>query len=309
MTGSNTERDVALEGRVAGPDDLASALCADPPLDEDGGIARDDEDATGSEASANPFVRGVSSLVSRITRTPSEPPALRAVRLAGREALTERLLAQATGNDAFVDMVADNVAPYRRLMAYYRCALMEAETKLRVLNEELALHHDRNPIESIKSRLKSPDSLARKMKLRGYPMTVESIERNVTDVAGLRVVCTFLEDTYELADALLAQDDVVLIERKDYIQNPKESGYRSLHLIIEIPIFLEHEKRSMKVEVQFRTIAENFWATLEHQLRYKKELSRESERYIAAELTDLAETAASLDIRMQALRNYLDEEN
>ena len=126
-------------------------------------------------------------------------------------------------------------------------------------------------------------------------------------MAGVRVVCTFLKDLYTLADAILAQDDVTLIERRDYVKNPKPSGYRSLHLIIEIPIFLESEKRLMKVEIQLRTISMNFWASLEHQLRYKKNLSEEDIAAMNTELIELAENAATLDARMQALRNFLDQ--
>ena len=148
----------------------------------------------------------------------------------------------------------------RDLMSCYRCAIMEIETKFRVLNERFSLQHDRNPIESIKSRLKSTDSLAKKLARKGFPMSVDSIEENIFDVAGVRVVCTFPEDMFSLAESLLSQDDVTLIERRDYVASPKPSGYRSLHLIIEVPIFLEREKRSVKVEVQLRTISMNFWA-------------------------------------------------
>ena len=175
----------------------------------------------------------------------------------------------------------------RDLMSCYRCAIMEIETKFRVLNERFSLQHDRNPIESIKSRLKSTDSLAKKLARKGFPMSVDSIEENIFDVAGVRVVCTFPEDMFSLAESLLSHDDVRLIERRDYVASPKPSGYRSLHLIIEVPIFLEREKRSVKVEVQLRTISMNFWASLEHQLRYKKDLPDEEAAAVAAELADL----------------------
>lgn len=220
--------------------------------------------------------------------------------------MTDRVVEHLAMNEEFHDMMQRNLAPYRRLMTYYECAMMEVETKFRVLDAEYGLQHDRNPIESVKTRLKSPDSLARKLARKGFPTTVESVERNIYDVAGVRVVCTFPDDLYTLADALLAQDDVELIERRDYVANPKPSGYRSLHLIVETPIFLEAEKRLMKVEVQLRTISMNFWASLEHQLRYKKNLPAEDTRAMGAELVDLAESAADLDSRMQALRDYLD---
>ena len=210
-------------------------------------------------------------------------------------------------SDQFLDLIEKNKRPMDELMSYYQCAIMEVETKFRVLDAEFGLQHDRNPIESIKSRLKSTDSLAKKLARKGFPMSVDSIEENIFDVAGVRVVCTFPEDMFSLAESLLSQDDVTLIERRDYVASPKPSGYRSLHLIIEVPIFLEREKRSVKVEVQLRTISMNFWASLEHQLRYKKNLPDEEAAAVAAELADLAETAADLDRRMQALRNYLDD--
>ena len=137
-------------------------------------------------------------------------------------------------------------------------------------------------------------------------MEMESVYK-VMDFAGVRVICNYLEDIYRVEDSLLRQDDIKLLKRKDYIKNPKESGYRSLHLIIEIPIFLESEKRLMKVEIQLRTISMNFWASLEHQLRYKKNLSEEDITAMNTELIELAENAATLDARMQALRNFLDQ--
>ena len=224
-----------------------------------------------------------------------------------REDFASQVVTHLATNDDFTAMLQRNLAPFRRLMTYYECAMMEMETKFRVLDAQYGLQHDRNPIESIKSRLKSTDSLAKKLARKGFPMSVDSIEENIFDVAGVRVVCTFPEDMFSLAESLLSQNDVRLIERRDYVASPKPSGYRSLHLIIEVPIFLEREKRSVKVEVQLRTISMNFWASLEHQLRYKKDLPDEEAAAVAAELADLAETAADLDRRMQALRNYLDD--
>ncbi|MGN0165169.1 MAG: GTP pyrophosphokinase family protein [Lachnospiraceae bacterium] len=192
---------------------------------------------------------------------------------------------------------------YLRLMAYYRCAIMEIETKLNVLNEEFSLQHDRNPISNIKSRLKSPLSIKEKLERRSFPVSVDSIEQNLNDVAGIRVICSFIDDVYLMAEALLKQDDITLIERKDYIANPKSNGYRSLHLIVTVPIFLAHEKRIMKVEVQLRTIAMDFWASLEHQLRYKKDFSFTED--MAKELHNCAELSAELDARMDLLRGTI----
>lgn len=192
---------------------------------------------------------------------------------------------------------------FAKLMAYYRCAMMEIETKLNVLNVEYSLRYDRNPISSIKTRLKTPVSIREKLTRRGADVTVENIEQHLNDVAGVRVVCSFPEDVQMLAKALLKQDDVELIEKKDYILNPKPNGYRSLHLIVAVPIYLAHEKRKMRVEIQLRTIAMDFWASLEHQLRYKKDV--EFTEDMAKELKFCAELSAELDRRMDHLREQV----
>ena len=159
----------------------------------------------------------------------------------------------------------NELAKYGHLMMQYQCAMLEVKTKLDVLNTELSYQTSRNPFESIKCRIKSPKSIIDKLKRNNYPLTVDSIEANLNDVAGIRVICSFPDDIYKLVDCLLAQDDITLIEKKDYITNPKKSGYRSYHLIIEVPIFLTTEKKPMRVEVQFRTIAMDFWARVEIQ--------------------------------------------
>ncbi len=192
---------------------------------------------------------------------------------------------------------------YGTLMSYYKCAIMEIETKFNVLNVEFSLRYDRNPINSIKTRLKKPISLKEKLDKKCLPLTVEAIESNINDVAGVRVVCSFEKDVYMLADALLKQDDITLVSMKDYIENPKPNGYRSLHLIVEVPIFLANEKRIMKVEIQLRTIAMDSWASLEHQLRYKKDF--EFTDYIANELYECSQLSESLDKRMDNLRKLL----
>ena len=179
----------------------------------------------------------------------------------------EQFLLSKLSQQEVQDWIARYAAPYRELMAYYRCAMMEVTTKFDVLNEELSLQYDRNPIESIKTRLKSPESIVEKMSRRGYPLTVEGIEQNLNDVAGVRVITAFPSDIYKLADALLKQDDILLLQRKDYIVSPKPNGYRSLHLIVETPIFLHDQKKFMRVEVQFRTISMDWWASLEHKIR------------------------------------------
>lgn len=195
----------------------------------------------------------------------------------------------------------DWIKKYNNLMAYYRCAIMEIETKFNVLNEEFSLRYDRNPINGIQTRLKSPESIREKMERKGFPMTLEAIEENLMDVAGVRVICAFPDDVYMLEEALLKQDDITLIKRKDYIANPKENGYRSLHLIVAVPIFLTKEKRIMNVEVQLRTIAMDSWASLEHQLRYKKDV--EFTESMAKDLYYCAQLSAELDAKMDALQS------
>lgn len=189
---------------------------------------------------------------------------------------------------------------YRRLMSYYRCAIKEIETKFRVLDEEYSLQNDRNPINGIKTRLKSPSSIIEKLQRRNLEINIASIENNLNDIAGIRVICSFVNDVYKLADAFLAQDDIILISKKDYIKNPKENGYRSLHLIVEVPIFLEKEKRFMKVEIQLRTIAMDCWASLEHQLRYKK--GKEFTPDMQKSLLECAKRSYELDNEMDILR-------
>ena len=192
------------------------------------------------------------------------------------------------------------------LMSYYRCAMMEVETKFNVLNEEYSLLHDRNPIVAVRSRLKTPASIREKAERRGIPLQTEALERELPDIAGVRVICSFPDDVYSLADTFLAQDDIHLISRKDYIARPKANGYRSLHLLVSIPIYLAREKREMKVEVQLRTLAMDLWASLEHQIRYKKGLafSESAER----ELRECAEMSAELDARMDCLRRLAAEQ-
>lgn len=192
---------------------------------------------------------------------------------------------------------------FESLMIKYRAAVREVTTKLEVLNDELSSFAERNPIEGIQSRIKRPYSIAKKLKARGLPVAVESIQKNLNDVAGIRVICPFIRDIYDVADMLLSQEDVLLIEKKDYIEKPKDNGYRSLHLIVEIPIFLSKGKENMRVEIQIRTVAMDFWASLEHQIRYKKGL--EEGQKISEGLKECADTIARTDLRMQELREMI----
>lgn len=205
--------------------------------------------------------------------------------------------------------IQQNMYPYQELMSRYKCAIMEIETKFNVLNEQFSIQHNRNPIESIKSRLKSLNSILGKLKRKQLPFSVDAIEENLNDIAGVRVICSFVQDIYVLANSLLQQDDIKLVKVKDYIQHPKSGGYRSLHLIVEVPIFLLNQKRPMKVEIQLRTIAMDFWASLEHTLQYKKNLSQFETDLIAKELKDCADKSAALDIQMEKLKNKILHEN
>ncbi|MBQ6370120.1 MAG: GTP pyrophosphokinase family protein [Firmicutes bacterium] len=222
------------------------------------------------------------------------------------EKKNELLLGRLTTRE-FMKFFGENMQKIDTLFTYSECAMMEVETKLRVLNEEFMLTYDHSPIETIKTRLKTLESLIEKINRYEVPLTMESIYENINDIAGVRVICSFQNDIYALADCLLEQDDITLIESKDYIRSPKSNGYRSLHLIISVPIFLEHEKRDMKVEVQLRTIAMDFWASLEHKIRYKKDLPDELAESLYDELLECAILSTDLDKRMQNIRNQLDQ--
>lgn len=194
--------------------------------------------------------------------------------------------------------------PFNRLMMEYRSVIMEVETKLNVLNAMFSEEYKRNPFEAIRSRLKTPESIYKKLEKKGYPFTLENIQNYVADVAGVRVICSFPDDIYRLAELLTRQDDIILLKKKDYIETPKPNGYRSLHLILSVPIFLADEKKYVKVEVQFRTIAMDFWASLEHKLKYKKDIDNTDE--IERQLKACADSIESLDYQMQEIRDQID---
>ena len=219
------------------------------------------------------------------------------------DTLRDKFFKQHLLSDQFLDLIEKNKRPMDELMSYYQCAIMEVETKFKVLNQEYSLEYDRNPIEGIKTRVKSYDSILRKIRRKNIPMTMEGIEENIRDIAGVRVICSFPDDIYELAESFLRQDDITLVERKDYIKNPKESGYRSLHLIVQVPIFLQNTKKLVYVEVQFRTIAMDFWASLEHKIHYKFE--GDAPESIKNELVECARMVSDLDARMLSLNEEI----
>ena len=197
-----------------------------------------------------------------------------------------------------------SMVQYKELQMLYSCALKEIQTKFEVLDTEFKLEYNRNPISSISTRLKRTESIMDKLERKGLPFTLAAIEEHIHDMAGIRVICSYIDDIYLIADALLRQDDINLIEKKDYIEFPKPNGYRSLHLIVEVPVFLTNHKKTMKVEVQIRTIAMDFWASLEHQMKYKQEIPDGNE--IIAELQECAAVIRETDERMLAIRRRIE---
>ncbi len=200
----------------------------------------------------------------------------------------------------------DGVMEYREMMMAYSCAIKEVRTKFDVLDTEFHVRNQRNPISTIHTRLKSQTSILEKMNRIGYAPTVENIVTHLNDIAGVRVICAYVDDIYEIADALIRQDDIHLIRKKDYIANPKPNGYRSLHLIVSVPVFFAESKKEMKVEVQIRTIAMDFWASLEHQIKYKKDISNAEE--IIGRLKNCADVIAGTDLEMQKIRRQIEKE-
>ncbi len=189
------------------------------------------------------------------------------------------------------------------LMMRYDSAIREVRTKLEILNDELSLLSEQSPISSVSSRRKKPFSILEKLKRQGDTISLKSIQENLNDVAGIRVICSFVDDIYKVARMLVQQDDIKLIRVKDYIQNPKPNGYRSYHMIVEVPVFFSNEKRPMRVEVQIRTVAMDFWASLEHQMKYKQDIDNAEE--IMRELKDCADTIAETDMKMLKIREKI----
>lgn len=199
-----------------------------------------------------------------------------------------------------------NASRFNDLMMMYRCAIREIRTKFEVLDDEFSVEYKRNPISFIKSRIKKPESIYRKLKKFGYDFTPENIQTKLHDVAGVRVVCAFIDDIYTVADLLAAQDDITIIEIRDYIKNPKPNGYRSYHMIVDVPVFFSKGKTLMRAEIQIRTIGMDFWATLEHQLRYKKGIEQmEGYETISQALFESAQTVSHMDNEMEKIKDMI----
>ncbi len=203
-----------------------------------------------------------------------------------------------------IDMtdIHHNIEGLTSISLKYRCALREIETKFAVLNDEYKSIHSYNPIEHMKSRLKTPESILEKLQRKGYELSLESAEK-LTDIAGIRVVCSFINDVYEIAASIRAQDDITIIKERDYIRTPKVNGYRSLHLIVSVPVFFSKEVEYVPVEIQFRTVSMDTWASLEHKLRYK--YSGEMPKDISDMLLDCAQITTKLDEQMLTAHNRL----
>lgn len=208
-------------------------------------------------------------------------------------------------DDEQFEVILKSSYPFKKMIFEYQSALLEVETKLKVLNMEFSVGKEDNPIELIKTRIKTPLSIIRKIKKRNIKLDKHEIEEGIFDIAGIRVICPFIDDVYKIVDSLKKQFDLKIFEEKDYIKNPKPNGYRSLHLIVEVPVFLYEKMIYRKVEIQFRTIAMDFWATTEHSIRYKKNIDN-TER-IQKMLYDCANLSADLDNRMRLIKSLVQE--
>ena len=194
---------------------------------------------------------------------------------------------------------------FQRIMMVYESAIKQIETKLDILNKEYKVTGNRNPIQTVKSRIKSPDSIAKKLEKKHIPVTFDGMIENLHYIAGVRVICPYIADIYTVRDILLKQPDLTLLEEHDYIENPKESGYRSHHIVVSIPVYLTDSVQNVKVEIQLRTIAMDFWASLEHELHYKNEAKVPDS--VRRELFRVAETIAMTDREMQEIALELRE--
>lgn len=203
------------------------------------------------------------------------------------------------------EVVEERIEEMNETLLIYRSAIKEVKTKLDILDDELKIRRKRNPIEYMKSRVKTPGSIMDKLQRRGLEMSINSAKENLNDIAGIRVICSFVGDIYDIAEMLKRQDDITLIEEKDYIKSPKPNGYRSLHLVVEVPIFFSDHEELVRVEVQIRTIAMDFWASLEHKLYYKT--LGDNPIHITNDLKECADVIASTDMRMQDIQREVEK--
>lgn len=201
------------------------------------------------------------------------------------------------------DELLIQIIQFNDLMNRYESAIKEVYTKLEILKNDFHLHNNRDCITMIQTRIKTPVSILNKLKRKKVPISIDSIRTELNDVAGIRVICSFIDDIYLLAEKLGSQDDIIVVSTKDYIKNPKPNGYRSYHMIVEVPVFFSETKEYVRVELQIRTVAMDFWASLEHDMKYKKDIKNCGS--IVAELKACADTIADTDRRMMELRDQI----
>ncbi len=203
----------------------------------------------------------------------------------------------------YIPDMKDDVDNWEEVQLVYNSALKEIGTKLEILNDEFGHVHQYNPIEHIKMRIKSSESIVKKLKKNGYEVTIPNMVKYVNDIAGIRVICSFTSDIYRIADMLISQSDIKVVSVKDYILNPKASGYKSYHLIVTVPVFLSDRILDVKVEIQIRTVAMDFWASLEHKIHYKFEGNAPA--HIKRELVECAMLVSDLDAKMLSLNEEI----
>ncbi len=204
---------------------------------------------------------------------------------------------------ASMEELGDDLESWETVVFLYNAAIKEVRTKLEILSDEFQYRNNYNPIEYIKSRIKSPESIVKKLRRQGYESTIPNMIKYINDIAGLRLVCSFTSDIYRLAEMIGQQNDLKVISVKDYFKNPKENGYKSYHMIVTVPIFMSDRVVDVKVEIQIRTIAMDFWASLEHKIYYKFEGNAPD--YISKELKSCAEMISSLDAKMLSLNEAI----
>ncbi|WP_280526438.1 GTP pyrophosphokinase [Bacillus andreraoultii] len=193
---------------------------------------------------------------------------------------------------------------WKNNLLMYKFALDEINTKLKIISEDYQFIHNHNPIEHMKSRIKTPKSIAKKLRRKGLDLTIENVIEHIHDIAGVRITCSFISDIYRLVDVISNQDDITVLKIKDYIKNPKPNGYKSLHLLVTVPVFLTTKTVNVKVEIQIRTIAMDFWASLEHKIYYKFE--KDVPKHLLDQLKEAADVANRLDIKMERLKDEME---
>lgn len=192
---------------------------------------------------------------------------------------------------------------YGESLLLYDSVLIELKSRIDIIKKSKLLRGERNPIENIKTRIKTPESMIKKLKMNGLEPIAENVEGNIRDAAGMRIICTYVDDVYEVAKIIASQHDINVLKVKDYIKNPKPSGYRSYHMIVELPLYIGEEQHTVCAEIQLRTLSMDFWASLEHQIKYKQNVP--NHKMIEAELRRCADEVASVEMNFQTIRDMI----